>query len=77
MTIGYSGKLLRVNLENDGISIDRPEPSYYQQYLGGRGFIMHTLLKEIPANTDPLGPGNKLVFALGLLTDAPVAFASD
>jgi aldehyde:ferredoxin oxidoreductase len=68
MTIGYSGKLLRVNLENDGISIDRPEPSYYQQYLGGRGIIMHTLLKEIPANTDPLGPGNKLVFALGLLT---------
>ena len=29
---------------------------------------MHTLLREIPANTDPLGPGNKLIFALGLLT---------
>ena len=65
---GYSGKLLRVNLENGGISIDQPEPSYYKKYLGGRGIIMHTLLKEIPANTDPLGPGNKLVFALGLLT---------
>jgi aldehyde:ferredoxin oxidoreductase len=65
---GYSGKLLRVNLENGGISIDQPEPSYYKQCLGGRGIIMHTLLKEIPANTDPLGPSNKLVFALGLLT---------
>ncbi len=29
---------------------------------------MTTLLREIPASTDPLGPGNKLIFALGLLT---------
>ena len=68
MTNGYSGKLLRVNLANGGISIDQPEPSYYKQFLGGRGIIMHTLLTEIPAHADPLGPENKLVFALGLLT---------
>ena len=29
---------------------------------------MHTLLSEIPARVDPLGPENKLIFAMGLLT---------
>ena len=65
---GYSGKLLRVNLASGKTGIDQPDPLYYKRYLGGRGIIMHTLLTEIPAKADPLGPENKLVFALGLLT---------
>jgi aldehyde:ferredoxin oxidoreductase len=66
--LGYSGKLLRVNLASGKTGIDQPDPLYYKRYLGGRGIIMHTLLTEIPAKADPLGPDNKLVFALGLLT---------
>jgi aldehyde:ferredoxin oxidoreductase len=30
--------------------------------------IIHTLLTEIPPNSDPLGPENKIIFALGTLT---------
>jgi aldehyde:ferredoxin oxidoreductase len=66
--LGYSAKLLRVNLASGKTGIDQPDPLYYKRYLGGRGIIMHTLLTEIPAKADPLGPDNKLVFALGLLT---------
>jgi aldehyde:ferredoxin oxidoreductase len=65
---GYSGKLLRVNLTTGDITIENPEEAYYQRYLGGRGIIMHTLLTETPAKTDPLGSENKLIFAAGLLT---------
>jgi aldehyde:ferredoxin oxidoreductase len=65
---GYSGKLLRVNLANGDIAIEKPDEAYYQRYLGGRGIIMHTLLTETPAKADPLGADNKLIFALGLLT---------
>ena len=65
---GYSGKLLRVNLDNGDIQIENPNEDYYKHYLGGRGIIMHTLLTEIPAKADPLGAENKLVFAAGLLT---------
>jgi len=65
---GYSGKLLRVNLENGDIRVEKPDEAYYKHYLGGRGIIMHTLLTETPANADPLGAENKLIFALGLLT---------
>ena len=53
---GYSGKILRVNLESGDIGIEQPDEGYYQRYLGGRGIIMHTLLKEVPAKADPLGP---------------------
>jgi len=65
---GYTGKLVRINLESGKIAIEKPDESYYKHYLGGRGIIMHTLLTELPPHTDPLGPENKLIFAMGLLT---------
>jgi aldehyde:ferredoxin oxidoreductase len=65
---GYSGKLLRVNLESGDVGVEQPDAAYYERYLGGRGIIMHTLLTEVPAKADPLGAENKLVFAMGLLT---------
>lgn len=68
---GYNGRILRVNLSEGKISIDQPPDDYYQRYLGGRGFIVATLLKEVAAGIDPLGPRNKLVFALGPLTGMP------
>ena len=69
---GYNGRILRVNLSEGHISIDQPPEDYYQHYLGGRGFIVTTLLKETPAKADPLGPENKLIFALGPLTGMPL-----
>ena len=65
---GYAGKVLRVDLEEEKISVERPEESYYKKYLGGRGIIMHTLLSEVPPHADPFSRENKLVFAAGLLT---------
>ena len=69
---GYSGRFLRVNLDEGKISVEEPSVDYYQRYLGGRGFIVTTLLKETPKGKDPLGPDNKLVFALGPLTGMPL-----
>jgi aldehyde:ferredoxin oxidoreductase len=69
---GYNGRILRVNLSERKISIDEPPADYFQRYLGGRGFIVTTLLKEVVGGIDPLGPENKLVFALGPLTGIPL-----
>jgi aldehyde:ferredoxin oxidoreductase len=68
---GYNGKILRVNLSTRQVSTEEPAEEYYKTYLGGRGFIVHTLLKEVPRGADPLGPENKLVFALGPITGHP------
>ena len=65
---GYTGKILRIDLSNRRHSVEEPPEDYYRRYLGGRGIIIHTLLNEVAPGTDPLGPDNKLIFALGPLT---------
>jgi len=69
---GYNGKFLRVNLTDGSISVEEPPEAYYRRYLGCRGFIVEKLLKEVPAGADPLGPENKLIFALGPVTGQPL-----
>lgn len=73
MVTGYNGKILRVDLSNGNTSIDKPDPNFYRQYVGGRGFISYFLLKELEAGVDPLGPDNKLIFAGGPVTGVPIA----
>ncbi|MFC1870320.1 aldehyde ferredoxin oxidoreductase family protein [Chloroflexota bacterium] len=69
---GYNGKILRVNLSHSSISVDEPDESFYRRYLGGTGFISYFLLKEVPRGADPLGAENRLIFATGPVTGAPV-----
>ena len=44
----------------------QPVPEAWAR-LGGRGLLARILLDEVPAESTPLGPRNKLVFAPGLL----------
>ncbi len=75
MEYGYSGKILRINLSNDKISVEHPEEIFYRKYIGGEGFVAYYLLKELKPNIDPLGPENKLVFATGPITGVSIAGA--
>ncbi len=65
---GYANKILRINLTTGNISQEQPREELYKNFLGGTGFIIHTLLNELKKHTDPLGAENKLVFALGPIT---------
>lgn len=62
---GFHGKLLRVNLTTRNVSIEKLSYQFCRQYVGGAGFVVHYLWKELATGIDPLGPDNKLVFALG------------
>ena len=73
MPYGYTGKILRVNLSNNKVSIEAPGDNFYRQYIGGWGFIGYYLLKELKAMIDPLGPENKMIFAAGPITGVPIA----
>jgi len=68
---GFNGKIARIDLSSRKVSIETPPEAFYRQYLGGRGIIFHTLLKEVPPKTDPFAAGNKLVFALGPISGHP------
>ena len=73
MTHGYMGSLLRVNLSREKITIEKPEEIFYRRYFGGRGLIAYFLLKEVEQSIDPLSPKNKLIFACGPVTGAPIS----
>ncbi len=55
----------RVNVRNQTLSLE-PVPESWSR-LGGRGLLARILLDEVDAKCDPLGAGNKLIFAPGLL----------
>jgi aldehyde:ferredoxin oxidoreductase len=62
---GYAGKVLRINLTEKRFHAAELERDLAAGFLGGRGFNSKRLYDEVPLGTDPLGPGNKLMFATG------------
>ncbi len=75
MVNGYNGKILRVNLSRGAISVEEPDELFYRRYIGGAGFVAYYLMKELEKGVDPLGPENKLIFALGPVTGIPLSGA--
>lgn len=69
---GFNGKWLRVNLSTGSLRIEEVPEELYREYLGGRGIAAYVLFKELKPGTDPLSPGNKLVFATSVITGTPV-----
>lgn len=75
MEIGYFGRILRVNLSDGTTAVEMPDEVFVRRYLGGAGLVAYYLLREVPPGIDPLGPENRLIFALGPLTGAPLSGA--
>jgi aldehyde:ferredoxin oxidoreductase len=73
---GYAGKILRVNLTNETIADEVLSQQLCRRYIGGAGFVAYFLWKELKAGVDPLGPDNKLIFALGPVTGLTLPGAS-
>ena len=61
----YKSQVWRVNVREQTLK-QAPVPETWKR-LGGRGLSARILLDEVDATCDPLGPGNKLIFAPGLL----------
>ncbi|MEP0804280.1 MAG: aldehyde ferredoxin oxidoreductase [Chloroflexota bacterium] len=58
-------EIWRINTRTHELTRE-PVPASWQR-LGGRGLIARILVDEVDAACDPLGGGNKLIFAPGLL----------
>jgi aldehyde:ferredoxin oxidoreductase len=65
---GYGGSVLRVNLETGKINKTPTPPDVARDFIGGRGFGVYYLFKEVPKGADPLGPENKLIISSGPLS---------
>ena len=61
-------RLLRVDLTDERV-VSAPVPERWRRrYLGGKGLGARYLYEELGPGTDPLGPGNVLLFLLGPLS---------
>jgi len=65
---GWTGKLLRVNLNKKTCIIEDMNMTWAARYIGGRGLATKYITEEVDPQTDPTGPDNKLIFATGPLT---------
>lgn len=66
--ISYAGNVLHLDLSRMDLKLEHPGEDLYRSFLGGRGFVLHYLLRDMSPGVDPLGPDNVLVFAPGVLT---------
>jgi aldehyde:ferredoxin oxidoreductase len=62
---GYHGKILRVNLSTKSTTTEAIDELFCRRYIGGAGFVIYYLWKELKSGVDALAPDNKLIFALG------------
>ena len=68
---GWHLKILRVNLTTKKITQEDVDPKIAHDYLGGRGWAIHYMYKEMDPTVDALSPANMLIFATGPLTATP------
>ena len=61
----YKSQIWRINVREQTLKHE-PIPEIWRR-LGGRGLLARILVDEVDAMCDPLGAGNKLIFAPGLL----------
>ena len=71
---GFHGQILRVDLSQGKVSTESLEDDLARDYVGGRGLGSAILWRELPAQTDPLSPENKLILATGPLNGTGAAF---
>ena len=62
---GYWNKVLRVDLTKRTTWVENVGDEVWKDVTGGAGYGAKVLLEEATRDTDPLGPENPLVFALG------------
>ena len=67
MTIkgGYWGRVLCVDLSKGETQVGTFDDKFARKYLGGVGLAARIIYEKVTKNTNPLGPGNVLVFATG------------
>lgn len=69
---GFFNQVLRINVTNQSFTTERIPRDVYQRYTGGKGLGTHLLLKHNPPGVDPFAPDNRLIFAVGCITDTRV-----
>ncbi len=69
---GLHGKILWIDLTKKEVKSIEYAKEWARDYIGGRGLAIRILWEYLPEKTDPLGPENLLILAVGPLTGLPL-----
>jgi aldehyde:ferredoxin oxidoreductase len=64
----YNRNLLRINLTDKSFQVEEIPAEVMDKFIGGMGFGVYYLTREVDPAIDALDMGNKLIFATGPLT---------
>lgn len=68
MVYGFTGKILRINLSNSKVTLEKKDEKFYRKYYGGSCLAAYYLLKELPKGLDPFSENNLLIFSTSPIT---------
>ncbi|MDP2823522.1 MAG: aldehyde ferredoxin oxidoreductase family protein [Sulfuritalea sp.] len=71
--MGWTRKILRVDLSKGTCKSEPLNMEWAQQYLGQRGLATKYFVEEVDPKVDPLSPANKMIMATGPLTGTPAS----
>ncbi len=71
--MGWTRKILRVDLTKGTCKSVPLNMKWAQDYLGQRGLATKYFVEEVDPKVDPLSPENKMIMATGPLTGTPVS----
>lgn len=69
---GYTGKMLRVDLTRQSISVEHLEPPVIEKWIGGVGIGAKYLYDEVPPGVEWSDPENRLIINTGPLAGSGV-----
>ncbi len=73
--LGYTGKILDIDLASKKINIQQLTEEMASQFIGGTGFGSKIIYDQVGHDADPLGPENIIVFAPGPLNGTGAPFS--
>ncbi len=76
MLKGVKCKLLRINLSDKSYREEVIPDEYFVKFIGSGGLAIKYLYDELEPGIDPLGPENKLIFAVGPITGSKAIYSS-
>lgn len=69
----WTGRVARVDLGSRRVEIEELDETFLRTHPGGLALAGHYLWRELTPGTDPLDPGNVLVFCASVLTGLPIS----
>jgi aldehyde:ferredoxin oxidoreductase len=70
--LGYSGKIMHIDLNDQKTWTETKPESWYQTYIGGVSMATRLCWENIEVGCDPLSPGNPICIANGIFAGTPV-----